>query len=159
MGPPPKHPSARRRTNRTTTAATLQRDPTLRAPKMPPHPGAEDGEDWHPLAVAAWKEAWRSPMAPEFVEADRHGMYVYLMLVDDFWTARTARQRAELAAEIRLSGQRFGFSPIDRRRLQWEVEKTEEAQQRGARRRQSEEPKPAPAPTSGDPRTVLRSIS
>jgi len=41
--------------------------------------------------------------------------------------------RKDIGAEIRLQGVRFGLSPIDRRRLQWEIEHTEEAQHRGQR--------------------------
>lgn len=159
QGPPPKAPGTRARRNRTSTAATIKADPSLRVPRLPQHPRADEGYDWHPMTAAMWKEAWHSPMAPEFVDADKHGMFVYALLIDDFWTVKSARQRAELAAEIRLSGQRFGFSPIDRRRLQWEVEKAEDAQQRGRRRRGE----PAPAAEGNgsdltDARAVLRAI-
>lgn len=155
MGPPPKAAAARARRNRQSTAAVIARDPEMRAPKLPPHPDAEDGVDWHPLAVAQWKAIWQSPMAPEFDDSDIHGMIVVTMLYHDFYTAKSARQRAELAAEIRLSGQRYGSSPLDRRRLQWEIEKTEDAQQRGRRR----QPEPAkPAGPVVDPRGVLRAI-
>jgi hypothetical protein len=65
----------------------------------------------------------------------------------------------ELAAEIRLSGQRFGISPLDRRRLEWTIAQTEEAQDRGRRRRgQTEEPTKPPPLAANDPRAVLRAL-
>ncbi len=47
-------------------------------------------------------------------------------LIDDYWGAEGTK-KTQLAAEIRLQCQRFGLSPIDRRRLQWEVARGEEA--------------------------------
>lgn len=159
-GPMPKQPGSRARTNRSSTATTLTANPSARVPKLPPHPGLEEGHDWHPQVTAMWKDVWKSPMAAEYDESDKHGMYVVALLYDDFYTATTPRLRAEIAAELRLSGQRFGFSPIDRRRLQWQIEQTEDAQDRGRRRRgatakATQEPAP---PVSKDPRAILRSI-
>jgi hypothetical protein len=160
MPPPPKAPGTRARRNRSSTAAVIKADPDLEIPPLPPHPEAEREVDWHPLAVAQWEAIWRSPMAPEFDDSDIHGMVVVTMLYHDFYTAKTARQRAELAAEIRLSGQRYGSSPLDRRRLQWEIERTEDAQQRGRRRRGADgsTPERRPDASGGDPRGILRAI-
>ena len=57
-------------------------------------------------------------MAAEFLQADRHGLYRLAVLVDAFWRTEDPR----LASEIRLQAQCFGLTPIDRRRLQWEME-------------------------------------
>src|SRR3712207_4512234 len=111
MPVPPKHPSTRARRNRTSTAAQLRRDPTVKAPKLPDRP-------WHEQTAAWWADVWASPMAPEFDDSDRHGLLALAVLVDDFWTAETPTLRRDLAGEIRLQTQRFGLSPIDRRRLQ-----------------------------------------
>jgi hypothetical protein len=150
-GPPPKHPSTRARANKTSTSATLRRDPKVKAPALPER-------DWHPMTAAWWADVWRSPMAPEFDGSDVHGLFALAMLVDDFWTATTSTARKDAAAEIRLQSQRFGLSPMDRRRLQWEIERSEEAQEKGARRRAQA----APAATTGkggaDPRSVLRAV-
>jgi hypothetical protein len=148
-GPAPKHPSTRARRNKTTTAATLRADPAVTAPDLP-------DRDWHPMTSAWWADVWASPMAPEFDGSDRHGLYALAMLVEDFWTADTARERKDLAAEIRQQGQRFGLSPIDRRRLQWEIERTEAAKDQGSRRRAAK----APARTTPDqdPRAILRAV-
>jgi hypothetical protein len=147
-GPAPKHASARARTNKTSTASTLRIDPSVKAPVLP-------DRVWHPMTEAWWGDIWSSPMAPEFDDSDRHGLFALAMLVDDFWLADTTRERRELAAEIRQQGQRFGLSPIDRRRLQWEIERSDEAQDRGQRRRASREAE-VPKRPGKDPRSMLK---
>ena len=78
------------------------------------------------------------------------GAYMLAALVDEFWHDPT---NAKLAAEIRLQRQCYGLTPIDRRRLQWEIERAEDAQDRGKRRR------PAPQPSrQSDPRSVLHAV-
>lgn len=120
-GPPPKNPKTRRRTNRVSTARTLAAvEPRVAAPSLPAD------RDWHPLTRAWWIDAFRSPMSGEFLAADVHGLARVAVLVDDFWTADTPNARARLSAEIRLAAQGFGLTPIDRRRLQWEVARAEE---------------------------------
>lgn len=72
-------------------------------------------------------------MAPEFLKADRHGLFALAVLVDDFWTSDSRKERMQLMAEIRQQRVCFGLTPIDRRRLQWEVGKVEQAaKKRGA---------------------------
>ncbi len=149
-GPAPKHPSTRARQNRSATAAQLKADPSIRAPKLLDRP-------WSPMTLAWWADVWASPMAPEFDASDVHGLFALAVLVDDFWTAETPTARRDLAGEIRLQTQRFGLSPIDRRRLQWEIERSEEAQDRGTRRRSRAAEEPL-RPSSGDPRASLRSV-
>lgn len=150
-GPAPKHSSTRARRNKTTTAATLKADPKVSAPQLP-------ALDWHPMTERWWADIWSSPMAPEFDDSDKHGLFALAMIVNDFWLADKPRDRRDLAAEIRQQGQRFGLSPIDRRRLQWEIERTEDAQDRGEARRQRRAA-PSPAKTgTDDPRSVLRAV-
>ncbi len=150
MPVPPKDPSTRARRNRVSTAAQLKRDPKIKAPKLPDRP-------WSPPTLAWWVDVWASPMAPEFDASDVHGLFALAVLVDDFWTAETPTARRDMAAEIRLQTQRFGLSPIDRRRLQWEIERTEEAQDRGSRRRTAAA-ESSSQPAAGDPRALLRSV-
>lgn len=94
-------------------------------------------------------------MAPEYDDSDRHGLNMLAVLVNDYWFAETSRERMQLLAEVRQQSQRYGLSPIDRRRLQWEIERTDEAQQKGTRRRAAAAKKPA---GGTDPRAVLRAI-
>jgi hypothetical protein len=85
-------------------------------------------------------------MAPEYDSSDIHGLLMLAVLVDDFWAAPSAVK----AAEIRLQRQCFGLTPIDRRRLQWEIARGTEAEQRTERRRAAGTPGPVE-----DPRRLL----
>jgi hypothetical protein len=89
-----------------------------------------------------WDAIWDSPMASEFDAADVHRMVIYLDLVHSYWSLNptekgVGRRKVELAAEIRLQGQLFGLTPLDRRRLSWEIERAEQAEDSRARRRAS----------------------
>lgn len=147
MPPQPKVNPARR--NKSATASTLTRDHDVAAPALP---DKESG--WHKATESWWADIWASPMAPEYDDSDRHGLFMLADLWDQYWCAEAPRERAALAAEIRLQRQCFGLTPIDRRRLQWTIEKTEDAQDRGKRRRSR--PAAAPADPAADPRSVLR---
>lgn len=146
-GPAPKHPSTRARRNKTSTAATLRADAAIVAPELP-------GDDWHQMTVAWWRDLWASPMAPEFDASDRHGLFRVAAIVNDFWTAPDARERA--AAQLRLEKAEadYGTNPMARRRLQWEIERTEEALTKGDKRRE----RSAPASPKGDTRATLRAV-
>jgi hypothetical protein len=74
---------------------------------------------WHPMTLAWWRDTWRSPMAGEFLDADKHRLFVLARLVDLYWAQPVPDPK--LAGEIRLQGTCFGLTPIDRRRLQWEM--------------------------------------
>ena len=151
-GPQPKHPSTRARRNKTTTNAVLTAEHDVQRPPLP------KGVEWHPMTLAWWRDIWSSPMAPEFLKSDIHGLFQLALLTNDYWTAATASQRIAIAAEMRQQGQRYGLSPIDRRRLQWEVEKVEDAQHRGQQRRGSGQPAPQPKPQGEDPRKVALQV-
>lgn len=107
---------------------------------------------------------WQSPMAPEFdMDADFRGLVLLAEIWDHFYMVlddpeipaeKKARLRLQIAAEIRLQEQRFGLSPLDRRRLQWEIERGEEAEQRTRQRRNASKPKAVPDPKD-DPRALL----
>lgn len=143
MGPAPKTASARQRTNRVAGARTLSAVHDVAAPKLPA------GQSWHRQTKAWWKDIWASPMAPEFEASDVHGLFLLAVLVDAFWVEPSK----ELAAEIRLQRQCFGLSPIDRRRLQWEIERAEEAESRTRKRRNDAVPRAEVG--EADPRRLL----
>lgn len=147
MPPMPKRNPARR--NKSATRATLTAEHDVQAP---PLPRREAGWDWQ--TESWWRDVWASPMAPEFHESDKHGLFALAALVDDFWTADSSRDRTALASEIRLQRQCFGLTPIDRRRLQWEIERTDEAVEKGRKRRAAA----APTVPGVDPRSVLRAV-
>lgn len=152
MGPPPKNPRTRARRNASPGAAQLAAD--AKAAEVPALPQI-GRRTWHPMTVEWWNDTWTDPMSAEFARSDKHGLFMLAELVDAFWKlSATNPKRPKLATEIRMQGQRFGLSPLDRRRLQWEIERGEDAEertnQRAARRQ-------AARPRSGeDPRSHLR---
>lgn len=145
MPPAPKDPKTRQRRNKAPTAAKLESDHNVKAPLLP------KSRSWDKQTRDWWKDIWASPMAPEFLKADSHGLFALAVLVDDFWTSQSRKERRELMAEIRQQRQCFGLTPIDRRRLQWEVGKVEEAE----KKRRKPSPKER---TDDDPYRALRAV-
>jgi len=153
-GPIPKPPGLRQRRNRASTKAILPTAAEAAKQNIPPLPTPAtpswDG-NWHEHVVAWWESVWHSPMAAEYLEPDKRGLILLAYLQQSFWTARTNEERFKFAAEIRQQEVRFGLTPIDRRRLQWEVEKGESAAVRTATRRKRKRANP-----KKDPREVLK---
>jgi hypothetical protein len=134
MGAPPKPASQRRRRNTVTGARTLHAIERGKVPTLQP---AE--RSWHSLVLAWWADIWSSPMSPEWDPSDVHGLYIIADLRHAFWSDeyQGGMTKKEIASEIRLQEQRFGLSPIDRRRLQWEIERSEKAAESTTRRKTS----------------------
>jgi hypothetical protein len=68
---------------------------------------------------AWWKTAWSSPMAALWLEADVPALQRLARLLG---VLERGEPSALLLAEIRQLEDRFGLSPLARRRLLWEVE-------------------------------------
>lgn len=175
-GPPPKAPGLRARRNKATTRAKLSLGAKARVPALPvrgcgcggprvepkrkkkgrgrpPKPEAPctscDGTGitpWHPLTVAWWRRLWSSPMGPEYIESDVDALYELAALKDTFW--QTGGVDSKLAAEIRQRVTQFGGTPLDRRKLEWELERPEP---------EEESPTAAQAPAV-DPRLSIRMV-
>lgn len=139
----PKPAGTRARRNKASTHTTLTAVHDVEAPSLP------DGREWHGQTLAWWADVWASPMAPEYDVSDLHGLFLLAVLVDDFWQ----RPSQQLAAEIRLQRQCFGLSPIDRRRLQWEIDRGDSAAAKTRKRREAVAPRPASV--TEDPRRLL----
>lgn len=118
----------------------------VRRPPLPKH------RQWHPMTVAWWRDVWASPMAPEYDDSDRHGLFALAVLVDRFWVADNPTEESRLAAEIRLQRQAYGLSPIDRRRLAWEIERGDAADRKVRARRAEDRPQ---AVSDADPRAAM----
>jgi hypothetical protein len=142
-GPAPKPAFLRQRTNRKPGSALLE---AVDRPKVPKIPNPDDRE-WHPLTQKAWSHAWESPMASQWLVTDADALGRLALLWDEFYK----HPEAKVMAEIRLQEQRFGLSPLDRSRLQWEVSRAEEAEQKQRK---------APVRRTGthDPRAVLMAV-
>ena len=152
-GPAPKPAHLRQRRNKKPGAATLPapvETPQRKAPTLP----NPDKRKWHRLTRAWWRRVWASPMASEYLETDVDALGRLAVLIDDYYQAEDPKQRKELAKEIRLQEARFGLSPVDRSRLQWEIAKGDEA----SRRRQPQRPAESSQDSVGDPRQVLRAV-
>lgn len=66
---------------------------------------------------------WESEMRDEYLRSDVPVLVRLALLVDNYYRD----PRSSMLAEIRMQEQRFGFTPLDRRRLQWEVRRANEA--------------------------------
>ena len=142
-GPAPKPRKTRQRLNKASTRATLEQpvgDVTVL-----PLPERDSG-DWHPRVSAWWDDVWRSPMAAEYLDVDRRGLEAIAELWQGFFRADSDAGRLAVHSEIRLAQRDYGLTPLDRRRLEWEIKRVE--------------PKPAkakkPAKGKADPRKILR---
>jgi len=152
-GPAPKPSNLRQRRNKKTGATTLP------APETKPQGQAEkikiptlqnpDKRKFHRLTRAWWKRVWSSPMASEFLPTDIDGLARLAILVDEYYKHPEGKKGKELLGEIRLQEARFGLSPVDRSRLQWEVAKGEEAE------RKRRPPQRQHDPSAADPRGIL----
>ncbi len=115
MAPTPKPPGQRRR-ERPERPQWRTLPVGGRKGKPPTLPGAKQlgkpARDW-------WSAVWRSPMAGVFLEADVPALIRAARLV-----AKEAAGEASASelSELRQLEDRFGLSPLARRRLQWEVE-------------------------------------
>lgn len=158
-GPVPKSAATRQRRNRQTTASTLPSEQVSARRKVPPLPARESkAEVWHPRVTEWWRAVWRSPMAAEYLGADmRGGLYLLAELHQRRWTEKDTKVLVALASEIRQQEVRFGLSPIDRRRLQWEVAKGEEAEDETTKRRRTRAV--AKATAGKDPRELLKVVT
>jgi hypothetical protein len=151
-GPQPKPSGLRQRRNRESTRSLLPTEAQAAGSEVPKLPALGAKEKWHPMVTQWWDAVWTSPMASEYLAADKEALYMLARLHQDFWNADSQKDRQQCAAEIRMQGVRFGLSPIDRRRLQWEVEKGDQAVERTTTRRQRKEV------SRKDPRDVLKVV-
>jgi hypothetical protein len=115
-GPVAKRPGQRRRRNRPQVAAVLPSLPVVAVPE-PPEGLSEPMLGW-------WATVWRSPMAAMWVESDVFGLERLAGILE---VALQGAAPAALLAEARQLEDRFGLSPMARRRLQWQIGATDAA--------------------------------
>ncbi len=99
-----------------------------------------------------WAELWKTPQA-EMWEQLCWGREVAQYVR---WKVRGELGDLDAAKEARQWSDRLGLNPLALLRLRWEIERSEEAQAKGNRRR-SQSLATAPA-AGGDPRSVLRAV-
>lgn len=152
-GPPPKHSSVRARRNKASTRATLtEPDGEVEIPDLPTLLDDEGEEKaWHPMTLEWWQDLWPSPMAQEYHPSDIHGLYRLAHLINNFWENPSDKTHAE----VRLAQKDYGLTPLDRRRLEWNIEQTEKAKDEGTKRRRESRPQPNPEGRQQDPRLYV----
>lgn len=147
-GPAPKPANIRQRTNRKTGRATLSiaADLVLETPEIP----NPDEREWHPLTLKAWANAWASPMASQWLASDFDGLARLAILWDNY----NKTGMLDYIKEIRLQSASYGLTPLDRSRLQWEVSRADEAEQKQSRRADM----PVRRTGTADPRRGLMAV-
>lgn len=112
-GPPPKPAALRRRRNAVTGPVSL---PTATVRDVPRLTGID-----RPLKSTRewWETVWASPMAKVYLDADVPALARLASFID---LASRGEAASAMLSEIRQLEDRFGLSPLARRRLQWEVD-------------------------------------
>lgn len=128
-GPPPKPRRERARRNKETPDAVLDPELEIDVASIPPLPDVtieegEDGEpvdaprDWNPMTVRWWNALWTSPVASQYTKMDEFELVRLAQLVDE---VNWGNLQKDVLNEVRQMADRFGLSPLARRRLGWVV--------------------------------------
>lgn len=126
-GPPPKHPSDRRRRN--AAPGMVQLPAEGRRGKPPKWPLSKPRK----TELGIWAELWATPQAVAWAELGwirTVARYVRLL-----YEAEKPGAGAAVNAEVRQLEDRLGLTPMSMRRLQWEIaadEVDEKREQRAA---------------------------
>jgi hypothetical protein len=112
-GPAPKPLSHRRRTNAVAGARQLDGAGRIGAAPKP-----KTKTKLCATAVAYWRTIWASPMALVYTDADVFPLTRLVLLVHE---RDQGRGSASADGELRQLEDRFGLSPMSRRRLNWEI--------------------------------------
>ncbi len=148
-GPNPSQTKVRR--NRSSTRRTLSAEHDVKAPPLPKLEGVE----WQPITRKWWRELWASGMAPEYLDVHRYGLFRVAMLFNQFFHPDTElKQQLEIQVRLEKAEADYGINPMALRRLEWQIEETEDKQARGAQRRAPQPAAPTAAPVT-DPRLKL----
>lgn len=103
-----------------------------------------------------WRDLWRTPQAAVWEHSG------WTRDVAQYARLKVRGELGDMAAakEARQWSDRLGLNPMAMLRLRWQIEQTDEAEDRGRRRRNPVTPRPAqpgggPAP---DPRSILHAV-
>jgi hypothetical protein len=127
---PPKHPSQRRRRNKPPVPPkSIPRN--AKAKRIPALPG----KGWNAFAREYWKLIWTSPMSTTYLPADKPALVRLTQLAN-----RVGEGTIGIGAlgEMRQLEDRFGLSPLSRRRLQMDIVDPEPADGTGESPEQEE---------------------
>jgi len=101
--------------------------------------------------VALWSELWSMPQAVVWEESHSHREVAQYVR----WKIAAEQGSLDAAKEARMLSDRLGLNPLALVRLRLEIEKAEEAEDRGEQRRNKPSP---PKRGGGDPRATLRAV-
>jgi hypothetical protein len=87
--------------------------------EVPPLPA---DREWHPETLRKWDRIWKSPISAIWIDVDVLALERWADLLD---LVHTGRDKQFTHQEIRMLEDRFGLSPLARRRLQWEIDAVE----------------------------------
>lgn len=110
-------------------------------------------EQQRDLEAALWSALWETPQAHMWEASD-----AFARMLAQFvrWNVKGEQGDLEAAKEARLQRKDFGLTPMDLLRARAEIEKVDEAEDRGKRRRSTPTAK---KPDGGaDPRAALRVV-
>lgn len=141
MPPTPKPTAQRRRRNAIAGVAKLDK-----VGRKGPAPKPKTTVELCPVAMDYWKTLWASPMALVYTDADVFPLSRMAVLVHERETERSTAGDSEL----RQLEDRFGVSPLARRRLNWEIDQAGKAAEDA-----QPDPPSRPTRTKGDPRLSL----
>lgn len=135
MGPPPKHPDARRRTNATVAMTALPAGGRQGEAPTWPLGLVLDGE-W-----ALWQQLWTTPQATAWERLGPGTVRVvarYTRLLAEAEQPAAGARAASMAAaqrltEVRQLEDRLGLTPMAMLRLRWEIAADEVAEARAER--------------------------
>lgn len=118
MGPPPKHPSQKRRPS---TSKLTQLPAEGRQGRAPKWPFAEST----PTERKLWGELWRTPQAVMWERTHAHREVAAYVR----WSLAAEAGDLRAAPEARQLSDRLGLTPLALRRLEWEIVEATEAKQ------------------------------
>lgn len=117
VGPAPKDPSRRARTNKDPIPLRVVHVEPSQQPELPSH------IDWHPQTLVWWATWSASPLSTQFTDVEWNYLTETALLQNEFWNGDM-----KVASELRLRAAKFGATPEDRARLRIQVVTAEETE-------------------------------
>lgn len=112
-------------------------------------------EEQSDLELALWSALWSTPQATLWETST-----AFERMLAQFvrWNVKGEQGDLDAAKEARLQRKDFGVTPMDLLRARAEIEKVDEAEERGARRRTTSKPKKDAGEGGEDPRGGLYAV-
>lgn len=107
------------------------------------------------LELALWSDLWSTPQAKLW---ENSGAFVRMLAQFVRWNVKGEQGDMKAATEARLQRKDFGLTPMDLLRARAEIAQVEEAEDRGAKRRERAKSKDGSKPDD-DPRSGLYAVS